>query len=197
MTDRPGACADARARDWASDGRVFALLWGAPGAAMLAALLLDAPYRAAVWTLMLGGMGVACLVNARRCGRTHCRVTGPFLLGMAASVAGYGAGLVPLGPNGWAIPGSATAARFAGLCRGSERLWGTFSSAKPAPQAGSSHESPPENTCGAHDQGRRDAAPARSFGPHRPGATSRRRGASDEISRSDLNLARRRRRSPL
>jgi len=28
-------------------------------------------------------MGVACVVNARRCGRLHCYITGPIFLGAA------------------------------------------------------------------------------------------------------------------
>lgn len=131
MSDDCDACSDGRAKDWASDWRAFVGLWGVPGAAMLASLLLEPTWRAVVWTIMLAWMGGACLVNARRCGRTHCRITGPFLLGMAALVAGYGTGVVPLGPNGWTMLGGVTAVGFAGLWWGSERLWGAFSHAKP------------------------------------------------------------------
>lgn len=76
MADDGGACSGPRARHWASDGRALAALWGAPAAAMLAALALEPTWRAAVWTTMLTGMGVARLLTARRCGRIHCRVTG-------------------------------------------------------------------------------------------------------------------------
>jgi len=31
-------------------------------------------------------MGVACVLNAKRCGRTHCRYTGPYYLAMILPV---------------------------------------------------------------------------------------------------------------
>lgn len=130
-----GGYSDPRARDWASDGRALAGLWGAPAVAMLAALALEPTWRAAVWAAMLAGMGVACLVNARRCGRTHCRVTGPFLLAMAVAVVGYALGLLPLGRHGWILLGVATVVGFAGLWWGSERLWGSFSRSRGAGSA--------------------------------------------------------------
>ena len=37
-------------------------------------------WRAVVWTVALATMGMACIVNALRCGRVHCFLTGPFLL---------------------------------------------------------------------------------------------------------------------
>lgn len=131
MADGSG-CSDPRARDWASDGRAPAGLWGAPAVAMLAALALEPTWRAAVWSAMLSGMGVACLLNARRCGRTHCRVTGPFLLAMAMAVVGYAVDLLPFGRHGWLLLGLATAVGFAGLWWGSERLWGAFTRARDA-----------------------------------------------------------------
>ena len=36
-------------------------------------------WRTVVWTVALGIMGAACMVNALRCGRVHCYVTGPLL----------------------------------------------------------------------------------------------------------------------
>jgi len=44
-------------------------------------------------------MGVACLVNAARCGRLHCFVTGPTYLLAALYVALATADLVPLRPG--------------------------------------------------------------------------------------------------
>jgi hypothetical protein len=46
-------------------------------------------------------MGVACLLNVRRCGRTHCYFTGPFFLVLAAMGLLYGLGVLPLGARGW------------------------------------------------------------------------------------------------
>jgi hypothetical protein len=42
--------------------------------------------RAALWIPSFAVMGLACVINARRCGRLHCHVTGPlFLLGAIAT----------------------------------------------------------------------------------------------------------------
>ena len=114
------------AKDWASDTRAFIALWALPGAAMLAALLLEPTLRAAVWAGMLVWMGFACLLNARRCGRIHCRVTGPYLLAMAGLGVAYAAGAAPFGPHGWSFLGGATLIGFVVLWWGSERLWGKF-----------------------------------------------------------------------
>src|SRR5215831_18054176 len=65
-------------QDWAANWLALAALWGLPTVAMLLALLRDPIWRAVVWIAMLASMGAACVINARRCGRTHCRYTGPF-----------------------------------------------------------------------------------------------------------------------
>jgi hypothetical protein len=70
---------------------------------MLLALVLDPIGRGAVWVAMLAWMGAACVINAQRCGRTHCRYTVPFFLGMAGLVAVYIAGFVPLGSQPWLV----------------------------------------------------------------------------------------------
>jgi len=56
----------------------------------------------------LAVMGVACLINASRCSRVHCRFTGPFFILGALTSLGYGLGLVPLGPSGWSWIGLGT-----------------------------------------------------------------------------------------
>jgi len=48
---------------------------------------------------------VACIVNALRCGRVHCYVTGPFFLLMALVALSYGLGILHLGANGWNLLG--------------------------------------------------------------------------------------------
>jgi hypothetical protein len=45
-------------------------------------------------------MGTARMLNARQCGRTHCRYTGPYYLAMIVPVAGVGLGIAPLSPHG-------------------------------------------------------------------------------------------------
>lgn len=113
--------------DWAADWRSFALLWGLPGAAMTGAAFIQPGPRGIVWTIMLLWMGGACLANARRCSRTHCRYTGSFLLTMAGCVAAYVFDILPLGTSGWVILGLTTLVGFAAIWWSSERLWGTFS----------------------------------------------------------------------
>lgn len=73
-------------------------------------------FRTLVWAVALSIMGTACVVNAIRCGRLHCYVTGPFLLAMAVVAGLYGLGLVPLGRNGWNLIGLAILARAIVLC---------------------------------------------------------------------------------
>lgn len=53
-------------------------------------------------------MGVACIVNALRCGRVHCYLTGPFFLVMALIALSYGLGKLHLGGNGWNLLGLIT-----------------------------------------------------------------------------------------
>ena len=50
-------------------------------------------------------MGIACTVNALRCGRVHCYLTGPFFLVMAFVALLYGLGILHLGRNGWNLLG--------------------------------------------------------------------------------------------
>lgn len=87
--DRRSSRSESGSRDWAGDWRSLFMLWGLPAAAMLVASLLEPQARAVVWTAMLLWTGGACLANARRCGRTHCRITGPFFIVMAAGVVAY------------------------------------------------------------------------------------------------------------
>ena len=98
------ACSEADPSDWAGGGRSFTLLWGLPATIMLLASLFEAPQRTVIWTTALLWMGVACLANARRCGRTHCRF-GPYFILMAASVVAFGSGLLALGQHGWTLLG--------------------------------------------------------------------------------------------
>jgi len=62
-------------------------------------------WRTVVWTVALGTVGVACIVNALRCGRVHCYLTGPFFLLMALIALSYGLGMLHLGGNGWNLLG--------------------------------------------------------------------------------------------
>jgi hypothetical protein len=77
------------------------LLWVVPIAVLVISANLGGLYAAVAWPLALGFMGVACLVNARRCGRLHCYFTGPYFLLLAVASLLYGLGLLDLGKRGW------------------------------------------------------------------------------------------------
>lgn len=55
--------------------------------------------RTLVWTGALAVLGIACSINAARCGRVHCYLTGPFFLLMAVVALLYGLGTLPLSPR--------------------------------------------------------------------------------------------------
>ena len=55
------------------------LLWCFPTALILVGAVLP-NLRAILWIPSFAVMGIACLINARGCGRLHCFVTGPLFL---------------------------------------------------------------------------------------------------------------------
>ncbi len=112
--------------DWVTGRASYAIAWGLPSAALVAAIWAAPGLRAVVWAAALVWMGTACLINARRCGRVHCRFTGPFFIVMAMVVALHGLGAIPLGPGGWAWIGIAIALGTAAIWILSERLWGRY-----------------------------------------------------------------------
>jgi hypothetical protein len=70
----------------------------------------------AIWIVALAWMDVACILNARRCGRTHCRFTGPYYLVMIVPVLALGSGIVPVGLLGWLVLGAV-------IIHGSKTIW--------------------------------------------------------------------------
>ena len=94
------------AKDWAGNFRAYALAWGLPSLIIIAGSLVDAQARTMIWSAVLLWMGTACLMNARRCGRTHCRFTGPFYLFLIIPVVFLGYGLTSLGSYDWWILGA-------------------------------------------------------------------------------------------
>jgi hypothetical protein len=104
-----------------------ALAWWVPQAAIVAAIFAPVPVRAVIWTIALTWMGTACLLNARRCGRTHCRYTGPYYLAMMAPVLTLALGLVSVGLYGWLVLGVLILAGSRIIWWATERAWGEFS----------------------------------------------------------------------
>src|SRR5216684_531111 len=95
-------------RDFLCKGPSACLLWGAPWVAFALGFSEPPGLRTVLWATSLAVMGVACLLNASRCGRVHCRFTGPFFILGALTSLGYGLGLLPLGPFGWSWIGLRT-----------------------------------------------------------------------------------------
>src|SRR6266480_6186306 len=90
-------------RDWLRSPHASLLAWWIPQAAILAGLFAPVAVRTAIWIIALSWMGTACILNAKRCGRTHCRYTGPYYLAMIAPVVVLGSGLVSVGIYAWLV----------------------------------------------------------------------------------------------
>ncbi len=113
-------------KDWVGNPREFAVAWGLPIAALVGASLFDPLARTLIWAVALVWMGVACLANARRCGRTHCYFTGPFFLIMTVPVLLHGFEILPLGAQGWRWLGATISVGGVALWLLPEFLWGRF-----------------------------------------------------------------------
>ena len=63
-------------------------LWRVPMLTFVIGAFVTPPARLLLWVPAFLVAGVSCLVNARRCGRCHCFMTGPlYLLAAVATVA--------------------------------------------------------------------------------------------------------------
>lgn len=82
--------------------------------------------RTLVWTLAFTVIGVACVVNAVRCGRVHCFFTGPFYLLLAFASLLHGLRVVSLGPNGRQWLGLVAIVGTVVFLTVPERLWGRY-----------------------------------------------------------------------
>jgi hypothetical protein len=115
-----------RSRDWLSSLRMRALAWWTPKAAIIAGLFVSLPARSVIWVIALVWMGTACILNSRRCGRTHCRYTGPYYFAMIVPVLLLASGIISVGLWGWIalavviIGGSLT------IWWITERAWGRY-----------------------------------------------------------------------
>jgi hypothetical protein len=88
--------------DWARGIRLL-LIWCLPIPILVASAWIGGRYLVVVWPTLLTWMGAACLLNARRCHRLHCYLTGPYFLLLALTALLYGLGVVPLGSRGWSM----------------------------------------------------------------------------------------------
>jgi hypothetical protein len=106
--------------------RIGWLVWGVPIAVIVAAGFAPPLWRTILWCGALTAAGVACVINARRCGRRHCFYTGPFYLAAALVTAAYGSGLVTLPFITWSRLALAIAGGSVLLQWLPERIWGKY-----------------------------------------------------------------------
>src|SRR6516225_8754420 len=114
-------------RDWLASTRASTLAWWMPQATLVAALPAPVSVRAAIWIVALIWMGTACILNARRCNRTHCRFTGPYYLAMIIPVLALGSGMISAGIYGWIVLGILILGGSKLIWWATERAWGRFS----------------------------------------------------------------------
>jgi hypothetical protein len=98
MSEQP---ASETANDWVRRPGMGFVWWCLPlGIGVAANYFASSPRATAiVWMVSFAWMGTGCLLNARRCHRLHCYISGPaFFLG-AAALALFAAGVALLGPH--------------------------------------------------------------------------------------------------
>lgn len=103
------------------------LLWGVP----IAVVWLTSEFggwtaMAVGWPLAFTTMGVACIVNVRRCRRVHCHFTGPFFLLVALASLVHGLRLLPFGDAGWRYIGVGALVGAVVLYNVPELIWGRY-----------------------------------------------------------------------
>lgn len=113
-------------RDWLRSPSATLLGWIIPLAALVYGLFVSVPARTGIWITALIWMGAACILNAKRCGRTHCHYTGPYYLVMIGPVMLLGSGFADVGILGWIVVGCVILLGSALLWWGSEQAWGKF-----------------------------------------------------------------------
>lgn len=89
--------------DLAGSGIAY-LLWGLPGLGLAAGLFWPAA-RVWLWAPALFVAGIACVINAARCGRVHCYLTGPLFLVAAGATVLRGFGIIEISWAwiGWSV----------------------------------------------------------------------------------------------
>jgi hypothetical protein len=112
-------------RDWLASTSSNLLAWWIPHAALLVGLFAPIQLRTGIWTVALLWMGTACILNGRRCGRTHCRYTGPYYLAMILPVLTLS--FMSSGIYEWIALGVVIVSGSKLIWWATERAWGKFS----------------------------------------------------------------------
>lgn len=123
VTDAAGS---ARPGDWVRQPLGVIFWWALPIALGVSTNFLHLPLaRAAfIWAVALAWMGTGCVLNALRCGRRHCYVSGPVLWLGAIAAACVSLGFFS-GEN--ALSAAVNGALgLAALSLLSERFWGPY-----------------------------------------------------------------------
>ncbi len=115
-------------RDILQDWRITGIAFGLPILAIVASGLpgVAESWQTGIWVGSLVVMGAACIVNAFRCGRVHCYLTGPFFIVMAIVALFYGLGMLRLGAHGWSTISVAVIVGALLLCCVPEALFGRY-----------------------------------------------------------------------
>ena len=90
-----------RRNDWVERPGMGFVWWCLPLGIGVASnfFVISARATALIWMVSFLWMGTGCILNARRCHRLHCYISGPvFFLG-AAALALFAAGIALLGPH--------------------------------------------------------------------------------------------------
>ena len=113
-------------KDWAVSLRGYLIAWGIPSIILIAAGLLGPAQREIILAGVLVWMGAGCLLNARRCGRTHCRYTGPYYLLMIVPAVLLGAGILSAGSWAWWLLGAMILLGSKVIWVATEVVWGKY-----------------------------------------------------------------------
>ena len=83
-------------RDWVRQPAGQLVWWALPILVAMVTSIARLPLRvvAFVWTGAFVWMGIGCLLNAMRCRRLHCFISGPVLMAGAAPMALIGLGVL-------------------------------------------------------------------------------------------------------
>jgi hypothetical protein len=127
------SCSPSNQRDLIGRPVQRLLFWQLPLIVFLAGAFGGPIWHTVLWTAALTVAGAGCLVNALRCGRLHCYVTGPFFLLGAVVTLTYGLGVLPLGPDRWGSIGLVVGLGGCFFYCVPEWLWGKYvTRARPA-----------------------------------------------------------------